>query len=508
LFSIARSQINKSRKTKFDKPVALLFVAFQLLVYFPALKNPSPWSDDWAYLYFSNDSKRNIAHDALASGRPVLGFLDQLAFQTDFIVNNLVILQVISIFGILFLQSAIFSKLKKNVFPYLVAILIPLTLILMPGFQGYVYFLSCFPYAWACFFGFLSYDYINGGHLKRVITGYVLLVFSFLIYPAGAMFYFLSYSIDYLVRFREGSTFRNNISQLVSVVAKLAFCAVVGMLIASVVRTYFKVTQASRIELLNGIDSIMEKFLWVLTRLFVSEFRIFTVASPSPTRAVIELVLVLSLFVIFFLLPVKDFNVNKLLNFGLLIFIPLLGALPNLLILENQFEFRTLTSTYAISLTLWVSSIYGLLHRVFQYKAIYRKFNRNVSSGGIVIACIPLVLFAAFHVQTDSKALWVKPSLIRDQITSTALQELGKDNNQSICMVLPGEVYLPIDKLGTYSMQSDLVSAWVPEPYMRLQLESFSLNVERSIKVRGKKGACSPSDIHIDYSELGEGRKP
>jgi hypothetical protein len=499
------SKNDKTIKVRSEKLVILLFVAFQVLVFLPALQNPIPWSDDWGYIYFANDSKQNIAHDALASGRPILGLVDQLAYQTEFILDNLVILQLFSISGLLLLQFAIFSKLKKNNFANPISILTPLALILIPGIQGYVYFLSCFPYSWACLLGFLSQSFINNRKPRQISLGCVLFIGSFLIYPAGAMFYFLSYLVDYLVRFRSGSTFRSNICHLFNVILKLAMCSAVSMLIAKVVSFFFGIKQAARIELLNSLENLIEKIVWVLSRLFVSEFRIFTVASPSPTNAAIEAILVFSLFFFFILKPFKGFTLNRTLNFGLLLLIPLLGALPNLLIRENQFEFRTLTSTYAMSLTLWAYCLYEILQSVFQSNRLNNRFTSDNSNRAVSLICISLVLFAVSHTQRDSKDLWVKPSLIRDQITDATLQSIEAKDKRSICMVISDQIYVPLDRLGIYSMQSDLVSGWVPEPYMKLQLERYTLSPDRQITIRRTNEECDPLAIVINYGDLESG---
>ena len=215
---------SKFSKNRLDMGVIFLFVTFQFFVFLPALKNPIPWSDDWGYISFANDFNRNILHDAIASGRPILGFVSQFAYQNEFIVSNLIILQLLSLVGLLLLQLAIYSKFINSGFGRSISILISLAMLLTPGIQGYVYFLSCSPYSWACLLGYLSYDLINRSGRSQALIGCFILIGSFLIYPAGAMFYFLSYLIDYLLRFEQQSKIRSNIAHLFSVVAKMAFC--------------------------------------------------------------------------------------------------------------------------------------------------------------------------------------------------------------------------------------------------------------------------------------------
>lgn len=481
-----------------NKQMAFLYGAFQTFVFLPALRNPIPWSDDWGYIYFANDSRRNILHDAIASGRPILGIVDQFAYQNAFITNNLIILQLLSLSALLLLQLAIYSQLIKSGFGYQISIFGSLALILIPGFQGYVYFLSCFPYSWACLFGYLSHSFINSSSRNRMAVGYILLIASFLIYPAGAMFYFLGYFLDFIIRFKQGTSFRSNIAHLISIISKMALCAAVSALIGKVARSFYGIEQAARIEIVNNLESLIDKVVWVSTRLFVSEFRIFTVASPSAVRAAIEAIVLLSLFTLFILRPFNGLTWNKTLNYCLLLVIPLLGALPNLLIRENQFEFRTLTATFAMSLVLWAFC----LQQFYSASILKDRFSSQNINRAIGLSHLLLLSFTVYHVQHDSRNLWVNPSLSRDAITQQSLQNVKAVDKSSICMVIPEQVYAPLSRLGVYSMRSDLVSSWVPEPYMRTQLERFNLDINREITVHKDRDDCEPFAIFIDYTAL------
>ena len=485
-----------------NKRVAFLFCSFQVFVFLPALRNPIPWGDDWAYIYFANDSNRSVLHDAIASGRPILGIVDQFAYQSVFITSNLIILQLLSLSGLLLLQLAFYSKLIKSGFGCQISFFASLALILIPGIQGYVYFLSCFPYSWACLFGYLSYSLINSSAGKHKAIGCILLTGSFLIYPAGAMFYFLGYFTDFILRFKQESKFRSNIAHLFGAILKIGLCSAVAMLIGKVARSFYGIEQASRIEFVSNIESFIEKVVWASTRLFVSEFRVFTVASPSALRAAIEASVLFSLFVIFILKPFKSLTWNKTFNYCLLLAIPLLGAIPNLIIRENQFEFRTLTATYAMSLVLWAFFLQQFLKEIFVSDILKNRFASQNVNKAIGICCVLLLLPAVFYVQRDSRNLWIEPSLARDEITQESLQDIKTVNKSSICMVIPEQVYAPLKRLGVYSMRSDLVSGWVPESYMRKQLESFNLDTNRKVAVHKNEGDCDPFAILIDYNFL------
>jgi hypothetical protein len=485
-----------------NKRVVFLFGSFQVFVFLPALRNPIPWSDDWTYIYFANESNRSVLHDAFASGRPILGIVDQFAYQSTFITSNLIILQLLSLSGLLLLQLSIYSKLIKSGFGSQISIFASLALILIPGIQGYVYFLSCFPYSWACLFGFLSYSLINSSARNRTAIGCILLTGSFLIYPAGAMFYFLAYFTDFILRFKQESNFRGNVAQLLNIILKMALCSAGSMLIGRVASSFYGIEQASRIEFVSNLESFIDKIVWASTRLFVSEFRIFTVASPSALRAAIEVSILLSLFVIFILKPFAGLTWNRTFNYCLLLTIPLLGAIPNLLIRENQFEFRTLTATYAMSLVLWAFFLHQFFRQIFASNILKNRFAPQNINGAIGLCCVILLLISVFFVQRDSKNLWIGPSLVRDEITRESLLDIKAVNKSSICMVIPEQVYIPLKRLGVYSMRSDFVSGWVPVPYMRKQLEGFNLDTNREVTVHKNEGDCDPVAILIDYSPL------
>jgi hypothetical protein len=282
----------------------------------------------------------------------------------------------------------------------------------------------------------------------------------------------------------------------------MALCSAASMLIGSITRSFYGIEPASRIEFVSDLESFIDKVAWTLTRLFVSEFRIFTVASPSALRAAIEVSVLLSLFVIFILKPLKDLTWNRTLNYCLLLAIPLLGAIPNLIIRENQFEFRTLTATYAMSLVLWAFFLHQFLKQIFLSNILKNKFVAQNINGAIGLCCILLLLPSVFYVQRDSRNLWIEPSLVRDEITRESLHDIKTVNKSSICMVIPEQVYAPLKRLGVYSMRSDLISGWVPEPYMKKQLENLNLDTSRKITVHKNEDDCDPFAILIDYTVL------
>jgi hypothetical protein len=123
-----------------------------------------------------------------------------------------------------------------------------------------------------------------------------------------------------------------------------------------------------------------------------------------------------------------------------------------------------------MSLILWGFCLHQIFKKLLESATLKKRYSFKNTNNVTGLVCTLLLLLAISHVQRDSTNLWITPSLDRDAITQESLQNIKNMDSSSICMVIPEEVYVPLSKLGVYSMRSDLVSSWVPEPYMRQQL--------------------------------------
>jgi len=494
----------KSRNKKITERehllIGFILPMYSIILFWPGLRHPMFWSDDWGYFWNNSTSEKNIGTDGIAAGRPILGWVTQKAYAIPFFTDNLLVLHLIALSGLILLQFAIYKKMRSHNFNFILSLTSVLAIGLVPGFQEYIYFISCFSYSWACLIGFLSFFLINASQWSYRILGITALVVALLIYPAGAMFYFVGLVIRLLESFDYEYSLLKITQCVITTSLKFAPPFIISFSIALMIQNLKGIHVASRIQYLKDIGALIVKLKWVATRLFVSEFRIFTVSSPTQTQAFIEFAIVFCIIVVGLLIPLKKNSIARVLTIGLILIIPLLGAAPNLIIQENQFEFRTLTSMYVMALLIWFYSISRLLGSVKSHRFILRnlllKERILLAIGGVILIMLTI------QTQSDSKAIWVDPSMNRDLITIENLDRVKDDSIVGICMIIPSEIYIPSKKLGIYSMKSDLVSEWVPEPYIRTMLFRRGSNFTGNVQVTKAQSECRRHFLVINYGPL------
>ena len=480
--------------------VGFILPMYSIVLFWPGLRHPMFWSDDWSYYWSNSSSEKSISTDGIAVGRPILGWVTQKAYAIPFFTDNLLVLHLIALSGLILLQFAIYKKMRSHNFNFILSLTSVLAIGLVPGFQEYIYFISCFSYSWACLLGFLSFILINASRWSYRILGITALVVALLIYPAGAMFYFVGLVIRLIESFDYESSPLKITQRVFTTSLKFVPSLIISFSIALMIQNSTGIHVASRIQYLKNIGAFIEKLKWVATRLFVSEFRIFTVSSPTQTQAFIEFAIVFCIIVVGLLIPLKKNSLVRVLTIGLILIIPLLGAAPNLIIQENQFEFRTLTSMYVMALMIWFYSISRLIGSVNSHRLISRdlmvKERILLAIGGVILIMLTI------QTQSDSKAIWVDPSMNRDFITIENLDRVKDDSIVGICMIIPSEIYIPSKKLGIYSMKSDLVSEWVPDPYIRTMLYRRGYNFTGKVQVTKTQSECRDHFLVINYGPL------
>ena len=477
-----------------------LFVYF-LILFFPAWRNSKLWSDDWAIYWDTRSNGTEVINATVSNGRPILGWLLRGAYSSSFFSNHLIVLQFISIAGVYLLGIAIYSKMRASRFGLSISLILVLGVGLLPGFQEYVYFINCFAYSWACLFGFLSFSLFNSDRLSVKFLGIFLLTLAFLIYPVGAMFFFLAFYIDYLESLNISMPLFRFIRKVQINFYGFLLSILLTLLCALSASRILGIDSATRVHFVDTFALAQSKLEWILTRLFVSEFRIFSTVSPTPTQAVLEFCLIFIPFSIALLTPWRELDSRKFLQYILIIFLPLLGAIPNLVISENQFEYRTLTATYSMAFLMWLVSARRFLELVRSLKP--HGFTRSLlASKPIILLASLLIAFQFNQTQADSNRLWISPSFVRDAITDRAIENAKVLPPATVCLVIPSGVYSQIPRMGIYSMKSDLVSEWVPEPYIRTKLEMRSISFLGKVEVVKSTNECHIDDLVFDYSKL------
>lgn len=485
------------------RKISLYLLVYFLALSFPAWRNSKLWSDDWAIYWDTNSSGTEVMNATVSNGRPILGWLLKGAYSSSFLLNHLVILQFISIAGIYLLGIAIYSKMRAARFSKSISLILVLGVGLLPGFQEYVYFISCFAYSWTCLFGFLSYSLFTSHRLSLKFLGIFLLTLSFLIYPAGAMFFFLAFYIDYLESLDISMSLFRLIRKVQINFYGFLLSILLTLLCALLTSRILGIESAARVHFIDTVALTQLKLEWIATRLFVSEFRIFSTVSPTPIQAVLEFCLIFIPISIALLAPLGELNSRKFGQYILIILLPLLGALPNLVISENQFEYRTLTATYTMAFLMWLVAARRLLEFVRGLKP-HGFAIRLLAKKPIILLALLLIAVQFHQTQTDSNRLWISPSFVRDAITDRTIENAKVLPPSTVCLVIPSGAYSQIPRMGIYSLKSDLASSWVPDPYIRTKLEMKSIDFLGTVAVVKSTNECQEDSLMFDYSKLAD----
>ena len=489
---------------KGEKNRILLFLfVYYLALFSPAWQDSKFWSDDWAIYWDTRSSGTEVMNATVSNGRPILGWLLKGAYSSSFLLNHLVVLQLISIAGIYFLAIAIYIKMRKSRFSLAISLILVLGVGLLPGFQEYVYFISCFIYSWTCLFGFLSYIFFTSDKLSMKCLGIFLLTLALLIYPVGAMFFFLAFYIDYLESLNVSMPFFRFLRKVQVNFYGFLLSILLTLLCALSTSRILGIDSAARVQFIDTFALAQSKLEWILTRLVVSEFRIFSTVSPTPTQAILEFCLIFIPFSIALLAPWRKLDSRKFGEYILIILLPLLGAFPNLVISENQFEYRTLTATYSMAFLMWLVSARRIIELARSLK-LHGFGIPLLATKPILLLASLLIAFQFHQTQIDSNRLWISPSLARDAITDSTLENATVLPPAKVCLVIPAGVYSQNPRMGIYSLKSDLASGWVPDPYIRTKLEMRSINFLGTVEVVKKTDECHIDDLVFDYSKLAD----
>ena len=154
-----------------------------------------------------------------------------------------------------------------------------------------------------------------------------------------------------------------------------------------------------------------------------------------------------------------------------------------------------------MALLMWLISAGKLLDLIRNLKP-RRMIRPLVSKNFIILLATTLILSLFGQAQIDSKRLWITPSLKRDAITDKTIDNARGLPPPAVCLVIPPGAYSPRTRMGVYSLKSDLISEWVPDPYIRIALGAKSINFLGRVQVVKSVNKCEQGFLVFDYSEL------
>lgn len=403
--------INSQQGLSRGKIVALFVLVF-LFAYSPAYLSHYAYTDDWTNLYWANFDPRSILNWDTLSGRPVYGIIQYAASFIVDSVEKLALLRAVAIILLIF-TGYYFYRLCQQYHLFesqAQRITFSLLLCLLPSFQVYVAWASCFPYIAAILLAGASYTLsVKPGVAGRLLA-ICLLTVAFCIYQPAAMTFTFFALLDLSLSDRRIDKKRALISLLV--LGAGMFAALIASKVLPV-QLYGHTLPRSAFSY-----DIPVKLKWFITEYLKNVICHFDLGAKTVS-------VIVSLIVIGFgLKKIKAAGNDK---FYLVFILLLIAALPNLIVSESMAAYRTLIAGALIAASLFIVGLFEISRRLKWKKRFYA-----------VLVVIAASLAMSHLINGYSRPAGKEFALLNQAITS----QVPKDFDGALYYRLTGE-YLP-----------------------------------------------------------------
>lgn len=439
-----------------------------ILAFAPGVFVESFWSDDYSILM----ETRNMAEHVLGDARPTLAAALYASFSLLQSPAFGWILRCLALIALLLIFLFISKSLKKSLH-YKMGIFCVAIAFCLPSFQMYVHWTNAWLFLWAALAGIYSFHLWNSESMLRKVFGVLLLVLALTTYPLTGLFYFSAIMATNVLNESKSSKFRSDVfrgltllitSGIISISVAFASIQIAGM------------SRNGRVKLIT-LPEIPEKIAWLLSRPLVVGLRPFSIDSPTPS---IALVTSLPVLLILFLGIRRQSQLlgESFLDRAFAIAIPLiLTLIPIMITSDNQIEFRLL-SGYCWGI-LAIASFF-LIIEIKSLKLIL-KSGRRLEKTAILMTSTALALIAITTVNLHYMQLFSGPYQKKTAFLNTQISScFSKGVVENVVILPPKEPFPSFQRLGVFSMATDLASIWVPKSNVELLLQLRKL--ERPIK--------------------------
>lgn len=462
------------RVAKDRRPLATLIgISILAGAYFYGVFKESLWSDDYVLLLNAREDPTGSLTFLVSLGRPLLGVLLGGGYRLTDSAENAWMLRFVSWLALVFVFLMVAHRLRGAGRRSTLAILVAAIGLCLPTFTMYVDWAGAWPFASAMLLGVFAQTLWRRGSKCFRLLGIALLAVAFLIYPPAALF-FLGLSA------LQSSVFRSSTAEMVrtlrsdallvglSLVSSFSFAALIIMIL--------QIQPSARATFVSLTDS-PEKGWWFVTRVIVTAFRPFAIDSPTVGLAIattipVAVVVLLGLFVQARSMRENIF-VRGLAYAGFLI----LSCAPLLLASQNQFEFRMVpTITWGIFTLAFSALAFALFStevRAVPHRAWYSRTS-HVLGVGLIVSMSAIGVFTANvrYLQLIGEPYDLKQRFLTESLAQCPPEALMK----RVVILPPREEFKYLERLGDYSQPTDLMQPWVPEPNVRLLLDSMGFN--------------------------------
>lgn len=464
-----------------------------ILAYAPGVFKESFWSDDYPILM----ETRNMAEHVLGDARPTLATALFASFSLLQSPAFGWILRCLALVALL-LMFLFISKRIKNSVHYKIGIFSVAIALCIPSFQMYIHWTNAWFFLWAALAGLYSFHLWNSKRIPRKILAVLLLALALMTYPPTALFYFSAITVTNVLNESRASKFMNDV---IRGLALLLTSGLVSISIAFASIQIAGISRNGRVKLIT-LSEIPDKIAWLLSRPFVVGLRPFTIDSPTPKIALVTSLPIL--FILFLGIRRQSrLSGESFLYRASVITIPLvLTLIPIMITSDNQIEFRLLSGycwgVLAIASFFLMIEIKSLMLFLNTSRWLERTVILMTSTALAIIAITTVNLH---YMQLFGGPYQKKTAFLNAQISSC----FNKGLVENVVILPPKEPFPSFQRLGVFSMATDLASSWVPKSNVELLLKLRKLDrpVEY-LEIRPTSMNILKTECVIDLEEFRE----
>ncbi|KAF6668965.1 hypothetical protein CKF42_04260 [Pantoea sp. ARC270] len=338
------------------RQVFLLFALIFLVAYSPAWLTQYAYTDDWTNLYWANFDRLSILNWDTLSGRPVYGIIQYSASFLVASIERLALLRAVAIILLIFTGYYLYTLCQKYQLMENQAqrITFALLLCLLPSFQVYIAWASCFPYIAAILLAGASYHFSTKPGVSGRVSAVCLLTVAFCLYQPAAMSFTFFAALDLCLSARRIDRKRAAISLIV--LGAGMFAALLASKVLPV-QLYGHTLPRSAFSY-----NVPAKLSWFFTEYLKNVICNFDLGAKTVS------VIISSIIIGFGLKKIKAAGNDK---FYLMFILLVIAALPNLIVSESMAAYRTLIAGALMTTSAFILGLFELSKKLKWKKTFY-----------------------------------------------------------------------------------------------------------------------------------------
>lgn len=301
----------------------------------------------------------------IGGGRPLLALILHLSFGAFEPIDGLRPLRLLGVVGVAVCGLVALTSLVRSGMDRRLALPTAVAMCFLPTFHGPAAWATAWEMGYAAAIAGAAGLAIvgatsgTGARTRRLLLASAALVVSFLVYQPATMFVWFPIAADLVVgRAAWSAAVRSLARRVIAVAAAI----LVGAAIAVAVVEVAGIDTLARTGLLTPA-TIPTKVSWFVTRLVVTGARPFVVSSPTAAEAAATALPVFLIIIGGLNLVSPGTTRARLARVAAGFLVGAASALTNLVVRENQFEFRVLIGLAPIMLMFLVVSVAEIVRR-------------------------------------------------------------------------------------------------------------------------------------------------